>query len=153
MKCIAEAVHGKPFCLRNYEDSSKGMESHGGLANVMNIFQNYNAYIGTVISDDNSSCCSILQHSYKLQKEMAEEKGCMFEWPTYKDRKTKKQSIGILPKEHPPITFLADVNHQLQAMFGKIFTLSRKKFGISCYRHGCPPLETQFHDGHFCKPR
>ena len=125
-KCKLATEHGKPLCSRNHEGSSKGMEADGGLQNVMSIYDNYPAYVGTVVTDDDSSCRSILSHPYKVQREIAKEEGREFIWPTYPGG-GKKPSVGLLPKHHPPITFLADVNHRLRAMFGKIFALSRKK--------------------------
>lgn len=49
-------------CARNYEGSSKGMESKGALEMVTQIWETGRAWVNTVVSDDDSSIRAILKH-------------------------------------------------------------------------------------------
>ena len=124
-KCELDTIHEEELCPKNYEGSSKGMESTGAVQNVLEIFNNYNAYVHTVVIDDDSATKRLLQQSYKEQQQDALKKGLIYLWPMVKDKREKDS--GMLPLDHPNPAFLADVNHRMRNMASKFFKLSKKK--------------------------
>jgi ribosomal protein L37AE/L43A len=97
-KCRQESTRDTPHvCPKNYSGSSKGMEPHGAIHCVKEIFESTGklAYVFQFVMDDDSSCRSVLTHEKEL------------------------------PLEHPTITFLADKNHRIKNFAKLVFRLAR----------------------------
>ena len=113
------------FCSRNYQGTAKGMEAHGALQNVMDIWNTTNkkAYIAEWVADEDSSSAAVLQWDYK--EAVKKKKG--FKWPLTK-KGNKRKCYGQLPIDYPvqPIKY-NDGNHAINAFCSPIFALARGK--------------------------
>ena len=63
-------------CVKNYDGSSKGMEAHACRIMLQNFYEKHKGvcYIGTLVSDDDSSMKAHCQHKSNINK-----KGCLSE--------------------------------------------------------------------------
>ena len=59
-KCDVVKKHPTCLCMCNYQGSSKGMELTGAVRNALNIFENYNAYLQTLVTDDDAATKRLL---------------------------------------------------------------------------------------------
>ena len=75
--------------------------------------------------DDDTATKCLLRQKYKEQQEEAHKKNMVYVWPMQKGKQDK--DTGMLPLSHPNPVFLADPNHRLRGMFGKIYKLATKK--------------------------
>jgi hypothetical protein len=108
------------LCPRNYDGSSKGMESHGALYSCVNLHENHNVIYEIIVMDDDSSTENILKWNFAdaLEAELISE----IPLTAGGNKKTDK---GQLPLTHPPIKRLADINHRNRCMAGKVYNLAR----------------------------
>jgi hypothetical protein len=118
--------HDNGFCSKNYLRSSKGMEAHSLLLSAQHLHLNHNCVLETIVMDDNSSLMNILQWYY----EAAIAEGILTHAPTTPGG-NKKANKGQLPLTHPLWKKLADQNHRLQCLAGKIYNFARKPMGES----------------------
>jgi hypothetical protein len=98
------------------------MEAIGSSRIVERLFENYQAYIHEYVGDDDSSTKKVLRHSW--QDEM--DAGLRTDVPRYANN-SKKPDNGLLPIEHPFITWLADKGHRVRGFSGKICNLAKLK--------------------------
>jgi hypothetical protein len=111
-----ENPHDDALCSRNYDGSSKGMEPHGALVNLLDMFNNHNVVWEIMVMDDDSSTQNLLTWNHedafaaKLISEIPLTNGG-----------NKKSDKGKLPLRHPRITRVADHNHRNRVMSGKCF--------------------------------
>ena len=108
-------------CVKNHIGSSKSMEPEAIFRMVNRAFDVLMFTVAVITSDDDSSMKSTLKHSWQLLI----EKGFMkkSEWPvTLKGH--KKTDNGRLPLHIPEPTFLADFNHRVKVLGGKIYGLA-----------------------------
>ena len=118
--------HDAVDCSKTYEGSSKGMEAAGAETIMKNVFEHteVDAYLATVVMDDDSSTKAKLCHPFDLALEL----GIIDKWPTYINKRgveAKKKSHGILTAEHPPIVFFADKNHRVRSYGSCLWRLAR----------------------------
>jgi hypothetical protein len=104
-------------CSRNHEGSSKGMEAKAALECVNRVWSmsETSAFIDVICIDDDASTRAYLSHCF------ADLDALLLPRPTTKAgvRKTaKRDDKGRLPRNHPAITFLADLCHRVRT-FGK----------------------------------
>ena len=111
------------YCPRNYEGSSKGMESVGALKNVLSIWENSNkqAYVADWTADEDSSSSAILKWSYKEARDIKK-----IPWPV-NDKGNKKPNYGKLPITHPVQPEKNDGNHAINAFCKPIFAMVQGK--------------------------
>jgi hypothetical protein len=104
-------------CPRNHEGSSKGMEAKAALECVNQVWTSdeTRAFIEVICIDDDASTKAYLSHSF------ADLDALLKAHPTTKKgvpKTAKRDDKGRLPKNHPVITFLADLCHRVRT-FGK----------------------------------
>ena len=111
------------YCPRNYEGSSKGMESVGALKNVLSIWENSNkqAYVADWTADEDSSSSAILKWNYKEARDIKK-----IPWPV-NDKGNKKPNYGKLPITHPVQPEKNDGNHAINAFCKPIFAMVQGK--------------------------
>ena len=96
-------------CPKNYSGSSKGMECTGLFNCVLKLHNNYNIVVRRFVIDNDATTKAICKHSFK--ELIAAGRMKREEWPKSASRLTEKKDQGKLPLSHPPITFVADINH------------------------------------------
>jgi len=108
-------------CVKNHIGSSKSMEPEAIFRMVNRAFDVLMFTVAVITSDDDSSMKSTLKHSWQLLI----EKGLMkkSEWPRT-SKGHKKTDNGRLPLHIPEPTFLADFNHRVKVLGGKIYALA-----------------------------
>ena len=121
-KCEKNIPHEQDFCSKNYDGSSKGMEAYAGEYHTTNIWNNYNAFIGECVMDDDSSTRAIMRHSHRRRLEL----GTMLSLPLTAKGNVSKDN-GKLPYAHPPIKELCDHNHRCRGYCKLLFKLGRGK--------------------------
>jgi hypothetical protein len=122
-KCLKNLPHDPELCPRNVDCSAKAMEAIGSAEIVRDLFDRYDAYVHEYVGDDDSSTKKVLRHSWKEEMEA----GLRDDVPRYETSRAKKPDNGLLPIEHPSITWLADKGHRVRQFANKIFMLCRKK--------------------------
>jgi hypothetical protein len=146
---VAEAVKGarllKPAeghrCPKNFEGSSKAMESIAAAELVTKAYHTGRIYVKTVVGDDDSTTRSVLQTDWKTYRADFPDIPRKDYWPTYLTEKLKikkfipaKKLPGRLPWEVPPPTrFLCDPTHRIRVVAKYLFQMCKafKKFGVT----------------------
>jgi hypothetical protein len=118
--------HDEDLCPRNYDGSSKGMESNGSFENVIELHTKHNCVLEIIVMDDDSSSENILQ--WEIKAAMHEE--LLTTWPLTAAGK-KRSNKGKLPLSHPPWTKLSDHNHRMRCLAGKCYKLAKAKIEVS----------------------
>ena len=127
-------------CSRNYDDkmSAKAMEPLAAVQHCVEISKRtgdgVQAYVATLITDDDSTTRANCKHSYKQQ--MIQQYGSYnkaqrdaFGWPRKKGGKSFVDDHGKLPTNTPAVkTFLSDIGHRVKC-FGKVMYQLKKKLG------------------------
>ena len=62
--CAKSGKQVEHVCPKNYDGASKSMEVHAILDIVIDMYDNKNVTIGTIVSDDDSTMRARLQHSW-----------------------------------------------------------------------------------------
>jgi hypothetical protein len=121
IKCERGECFDKVHCANptKYGGSSKGMEGAGAGIAARKIIRK-GAFIGTFISDDDSSQRSLVKRKLKdlfahgdIKKEDL--------YTVTKKSKRKKTDVGVLPYENGPVVHLADPNHRVKSFGNKIY--------------------------------
>jgi hypothetical protein len=122
------AVHH--LCPKNYAGSSKGMEALAALDCVNQIWshEDIDAFISIICLDDDATTRAYLKHSFADLAAM--------DLPRPLDKngvpKTgKKNDKGKLGKDHPVITFLADLSHRVRTFAKYLYALKNAKKSLS----------------------
>jgi hypothetical protein len=123
-QCWKGVAHQDLLCPKNYDGSSKGMEAEGTARTCRRLFKTEAVLIEEYVSDDDSSCCKILTHSFSDLIQAGQLADAL--WPRYASGQ-KKPDSGLLPVEHPKITFLADKGHRIRSFAKKHFQLANEK--------------------------
>jgi hypothetical protein len=138
LKCCAFSRQGLAVdnypphnCSKNYEGSSKGMESSAALQMVKEVFEHdtVRACVTKMVIDDDASTRALLSHSLS---ELA-NRVVNYKWPVDSkgNKIPKAKEVGKLPFDHPVITFLADLMHRIRT-FGKyVFGLANAPMSTS----------------------
>jgi hypothetical protein len=111
-------------CPQNHEGSSKGMEAKAALECVNKVWTSdeKRAFIEVICIDDDASTKSYLSHSF------ADLDALHKPHPTTKKgvpKTAKRDDKGRLPKNHPAITFLADLCHRVQTFSEYLWNLKQ----------------------------
>jgi hypothetical protein len=127
-------------CPRDHEGSFKGMEAKAALECVNRVWSTSEtrAFINIICINDNASTkVSYLSHSFAKLDDL------LMLRPTRKagvPKTAKRDDKGGLAKNHPPITFLADLCHRVRT-FGKYLRALKKggkkkseSNGVDCLR-------------------
>lgn len=107
-------------CSRNYEGSSKGMEAHGLLACVVQLWETSKLFVRRFVIDDDATTKAHAQHSYKALIDAGRMDKTA--WPRT-EAKHRKKDNGKLPLDHPPVIFMADRNHRVRQFAGYLYAL------------------------------
>ena len=113
---------------KNYSGSSKSMEVQAILELTIQMWQEKNCCIGTIVSDDDTTMSLQLQHSYK--EKVATGKMTNEQWPKTNNG-NKKADNGRLPLHIPPPTFLADPNHRNKGVGKQLYAMANAARKIS----------------------
>jgi hypothetical protein len=111
-------------CPRNHKGSSKGMKALAALECVKTVWGHSEvaAFINLICIDDDASTKAYLTHNF------ADHDARNLPRPTNRKgepKTSKRDNKGRLPKDHPPINFLANLCHQVRT-FGKYLWALKK---------------------------
>jgi hypothetical protein len=139
IKCTHGVLHDKDICPKNYVGSAKGMEATGAARIVSRLFSKVDdkCYVAHLVTDDDSSVCKILTHSYRELLEALEMTEA--EWPRYANGRTQPDN-GVLPLLHAIIRFLADKGHRVRGYTSFLFAESYKSVANGC---GCTKVDAE----------
>jgi hypothetical protein len=133
---VPVAAHNCPW---NHDGSSKGMEAKAALECINKVWshETIRAFITVVCIDDDASTKAFLSHSF----ENLDAKGLPRPTNSKGEPKTlARDNKGQLPKDHPVMTFLADLCHRVRSFAKYLYALkplSKKKSemnDIDCLR-------------------
>jgi hypothetical protein len=126
-------------CPKNYTGSSKGMEASRAAKIVSKLFANVDdkCYVANLVTDDDSSVCKVLTHSYREQLDALRITDA--EWPRYKNGKRHPDN-GSLPLLHAIIRFLADKGHRVCGYSRFLFAEAIKLIANGC---GCTKVDAE----------
>jgi hypothetical protein len=62
-KCEHNVVHDPRLCSHNYSGSAKGMEPHAAVKCIQSIFSKGDAFVGTIVTDNDSTMRSWLKQN------------------------------------------------------------------------------------------
>jgi hypothetical protein len=139
IKCKKRTTHDPDVRAKNYHGSEKGMEAMGAATIVSRLFANIveKSYVANLVTDDDSSVCKILTHSYRELVDAL--KMTEAEWLWYVNGK-KKPDNGLLHILHAIINLLADKGHRVRGYSSYIFAESVKPLVNSC---GCTKVDAE----------
>eukprot|EP00978_Attheya_sp_CCMP212_P010989 scaffold26814_cov35-Attheya_sp.AAC.2 len=111
-------------CPKNFEGSSKSMESMACITLYTRMFKETKVHAKTIVSDDDSSMRS--QVKWKIQDKI--QARMIPEWPTYTDANGKKKKVackGKLPLDIPEPSFIAYPNHRKRVFTDHLYKLKK----------------------------
>ena len=116
-------------CPRNHDGSSKGMEAKAALACLNKVWTHDQilAYINVICLDDDATTKANLSHAFadldlKQLPRLTNRKG--------EPKTSTKDDKGQLTKDHPKVTFLANLCHRIRSFAKYLYALkplSKKK--------------------------
>ena len=130
-------------CPKNYTGSSKGMECTGLLNCILKLHNGHNIKIRKFVIDNDATTKAICKHSYReLIRAGRMERA---DWPRSASGITEKKDQGKLPLTHPPILFVADLNHKVRSFGKALWNLaSSGRSKTECTKVDCQRLKRNF---------
>ena len=111
-KCEHNVAHDPKLCSHNYTGSAKGMEPHAAVKCIESIFSQGDAFVGTVVTDDDSTMRSRLKQN---GGEKVEAGVCVTEDLPKTIQLNKRSDHGALDLDVPEPVCKADANHRVRA--------------------------------------
>jgi hypothetical protein len=105
-------VHDPQLCSHNCTGSAKGMEPHATVKCIGSIFSKGNAFVGTIVTDDDSTMRSCLKQN---GREKVEAGVAVLEHLPKSNQLRKSSDHGALALDVPEPVYEADANHRVHA--------------------------------------
>ena len=127
-KCEHKLEHDPKLCSHNYTGSAKGMEPHAALKCIQSIFSKGDAFVGTIVTDDDSSMRARLKQN---GREKIEAGLCRKEDLTPTIQLSNKNDHGALELNIPEPICKADANHRVRGFGNAVQKLVNMRNGES----------------------
>jgi hypothetical protein len=111
-KCEHKIEHDPKLCSHNYTGSAKGMEPHAAVMCINSIFSRGDAFVGTIVTDDDSSMRSRLKQNGREKVEAGVVK---FDDLSNTIKIRESNDHGVLDLDVPEPICKADANHRVRA--------------------------------------
>jgi hypothetical protein len=111
-KCEHKVIHDPRLCSHNYTGSAKGMEPHAAVKCIKSIFSKGDAFVGTIVMDDDSTMRSRLKQN---GREKVEAGVAVLEDLPKSIQLRKSSDHGALDLDVPEPICKADANHSVRA--------------------------------------
>jgi hypothetical protein len=128
-------------CPKNFQGSSKAMESIAAAKLVDQAYQMGRIYVKTVVGDDDSTTRAVLQTDWQTYRAEFPDIPREYYWPTYLTEKLNMKKFvkyknlpGRLHWDTPPPTrFLCDPTHRIRIVAKYLFKMIKefKKYGVT----------------------
>jgi hypothetical protein len=120
-KCEHNVVHDSRLCSHNYTGSAEGMEPHAAVKCIESIFSKGDAFVGTIVTDDDSTMRSQLKQNGR-EKVEAGVLAVLEDLPkSIQLRKSADHSA--LDLDVPEPVSKADANHRVRAYGNELHKL------------------------------
>ena len=127
-KCKRAATNGEKAephpCPKNYEGSSKAMESDAALELTIRMYEEQHVFVEKIVADDDSTMKANVRHSYE-EKEKKKGLFPLWSWPCTTEGQ-KKTSTGMLPLHIPEPGWLADPTHRTKVVGKRFFDMLKR---------------------------
>jgi hypothetical protein len=110
-KCEHNVVHDQRLCSHNYTSTAKGKEPHAAVKCIEFIFSKEDAFVGTIVTDDNSNMRSLLKQN---GREKIEAGVAVLEDLQKSIQLRKSSDHGALDLDVPEPVCKVDANHRVR---------------------------------------